>query len=106
MQRNHGESREREIRRVHSTTHSLTHIPESLRFPERDMIEDTRRIVKITPTKYNAHLNVRAAGARVMQRSCFSTPTDPLPFLFFLEQSTRRHSMPKEHALRSHKFYF
>lgn len=51
--------------------------------PERDMIEDTRRIKKITPAKYNAHVNVRAASAHVMQRSCFSTPTDPsIPFLF------------------------
>jgi len=48
------------------------------------MIEDTRRIVKITPAKYNAHLNVHAAGAHVMQRSCLSTPTDPsVPFSFW-----------------------
>lgn len=94
MQRNHGQSREREIQR-HIVVDTY---PESLRSPVRDMIEDTRRIVKITPTKYNAHLNVRAAGARVMQRSCSSTPTDPLPFLFFLEQSTPRRSCRKKHA--------
>lgn len=59
------------------------------------MIEDTRRIEKITPVKYNVHLNVRAAGAHVMQRSCFSTPTDPSVSFSFLEQPT---FVPKKHA--------
>lgn len=60
------------------------HISWVIPLPGRDMIEDTRRIKKITLVKYNTHVNVRAASAHVMQRSCFSTPTDPsVSFLFW-----------------------
>jgi hypothetical protein len=47
------------------------------------MIGDTRRIEKITG-KVQPRILMRGGCARVMQRSCLSTPTDPsVPFLFW-----------------------